>query len=95
MFDYSQEEVFTESHNWFSTHAGTYARLLERTEENIDKAFWVFCDLMLGEHPEDVSNDNRHVFINAFKSSTYLSTLTPKQLVEGSTEFQEIIELIY
>ena len=93
--DYSKEEFFQESVNWFSTYAGTYARLLERTPSTIDKAFWVFCDLMIGEHPEDVTKDNRHVFISAFKSSSYLSTLTPKQLVEGSTEFHEILELIY
>ena len=95
MFDYSREEIFTESVNWFSTYAGTYARLLERTEKNIDKAFWVFSDLMLGQHPEDVSNDNYHVFKSAFKSSSYLSAISPKQLVEGATEFNEIIELIY
>ena len=93
--DFTKEEIFTESVNWFSTHAGTYARLLERTEENINKAFWVFSDLMLGQHPEDVSNDNMHVFKSALKSSSYLSTISPKQLVEGAEEFNEIIELIY
>ena len=95
MFDYSKEEVFTESVNWFSTHAGTYARLLERTESNIDKAFWVFSDLGLHCHPEDVSNDNYHVFKSAFKSSSIVSAISPKQLVEGAEEFNEIIELIY
>ena len=95
MFDYSKEEVFTEATNWFNTYAGTYARLLERTPQNINKAFWVFCDLMLGEHPEDVSKENYHVFKSAFESSSYLSTLTAKQLVEGGEEFKEILELIY
>mgnify|MGYP003114259140 CR=1 FL=1 len=95
MFDYSKEEVFTEASNWFSTYAGTYARLLERTEENINKAFWVFCELMLGQHPEDVSDENIYVFENAFKSSSYVSDITPKQLVAGAVEFNEIIELIY
>ena len=93
--DFTREELLTEAHNWFSTYAGTYARLLDRTEENIEKAFWVFSDLMLGQHPEDVTEDNYYAFINAFKSSTYLSSITPKQLVEGGQEFQEIIELIY
>ena len=95
MFDYSKEEFFQESINWFSTYAGTYARLLERTPQNINKAFWVFCDLMLGEHPEDVSKQNYHVFKSAFKSSSYVSDLTPKQLVEGAEEFNEIVALIY
>ena len=93
--DFTREELLTEAHNWFSTYAGTYARLLDRTEENIEKAFWVFSDLMLGQHPEDVTEENYYAFINAFKSSTYLSTITPKELVQGAEEFQEIIELIY
>ena len=95
MFDYSKEEFFQESVNWFSTYAGTYARLLERTPPNINKAFWVFCDLMLGEHPEDVSKQNYHVFKSAFKSSSTVSAISPKQLVAGAEEFNEIIELIY
>ena len=95
MFDYSKEEIFTEATNWFSTYAGTYARLLERTPQNINKAFWVFCDLMLGVHPEDVNKANYQVFKNAFKSSSTVSAISPKQLVEGAEEFNEIVELIY
>ena len=93
--DFTREELLTEANNWFSTYAGTYARLLDRNENNIEKAFWVFSDLMLGQHPEDVTKDNRHAFINAFKSSTYLSTITPKQLVEGGEEFKEIIDIYF
>ena len=93
--DFTRQELLTEAHNWFTTYAGTYARLLDRTEENIEKAFWVFCDLMLIGHPEDVSDDNYHAFTHAFKSSSYVSDLTPKQLVRGGEEFKEIIELIY
>tara|TARA_R100001509_G_scaffold137300_1_gene91280 strand:+ start:210 stop:494 length:285 start_codon:yes stop_codon:yes gene_type:complete len=93
--DFTRQELLTEAHNWFSTYAGTYARLLDRTEENIEKAFWVFSDLMLGQHPEDVTKDNYYAFINAFKSSSYLSSITSKELVQGAEEFKEIIELIY
>ena len=39
--------------------------------------------------------DNMFIFRFAFKSSSYVSDLTPKQLVEGAEEFNEIIELIY
>tara|TARA_B100000674_G_C37881214_1_gene934404 strand:+ start:944 stop:1228 length:285 start_codon:yes stop_codon:yes gene_type:complete len=93
--DFTREELLNEAHNWFSTHAGTYARLLDRTEENLEKAFYVFCDLGLFAHPDDVSCDNYHAFLHAFKSSSYLSDLTPKQLVEGGEEFKEILDLIY
>ena len=93
--DFTRQELLTEAHNWFSTYAGTYARLLDRTEENINKAFWVFCDLAFIGHPEDVSEDNYHAFTYAFKSSSYVSDLTPKQLVEGGEEFKGILELIY
>ena len=95
MFDYSKEEIFIEASNWFSTYAGTYARLLERTPQNINKAFWVFCDLMLGVHPEDVDSANYQVFKNAFKASSTVSAISAKQLVEGAEEFNEIVELIY
>ena len=95
LFDYSKEEFFQESVNWFSTYAGTYARLLERTPQNINKAFWVFSDLGLGCHPEDVTDSNRHAFEYALKSSSTVSAITPKQLVEGAEEFNEILELIY
>ena len=93
--DFTRSELLSEAACWFNSHAGTYARLLERTEENIEKAFYVFSDLGLGVHPEDVTDSNRHAFEYAFKSSSYLSTLTPKQLVEGGEEFKEILELIY
>ena len=93
--DFTREELLSEAHCWFNSYAGTYARLLERTEKNIEKAFYVFSDLGLGCHPEDVTVSNKHAFKYAFKSSSYLSTLTPKQLVEGGEEFKEILELIY
>ena len=95
MYDYTKEETLSEATCWFNTHAGTYARLLERTPQNINKAFWVFCDLMLGVHPEDVDKANYQVFKNAFKSSSTVSAISPKQLVEGAEEFNEIVELIY
>ena len=60
--DFTREELLSEAAVWLNSHAGTYARLLERTEENINKAFWVFSDLGLGCHPEDVSDSNRHAF---------------------------------
>ena len=93
--DFTREELLSEAAVWFNSYAGTYARLLERTEENINKAFWVFADLGLGVHPEDVTDSNRHAFEYALKSASYVSDLTPKQLVEGAEEFNEIVELIY
>ena len=93
--DFTRSELLSEAAVWFNSHAGTYARLLERTEENIEKAFWVFSDLGLGCHPEDVTDSNRHAFKYALKSASYVSDLTPKQLVEGGEEFKEILELIY
>ena len=95
MHDFTRSELLSEATAWFNSYAGTYARLLERTEENIDKAFWVFADLGLGCHPEDVTNSNRLAFEYALKSASYVSDLSPKQLVEGGQEFNEIIELIY
>ena len=95
MDNFTREETLSEATCWFNTHAGTYARLLERTEDNIEKAFWVFADLGLGCHPEDVEKANYQVFVNAFKSSSIVSAISPKQLVEGAEEFNEIVELIY
>ncbi len=93
--DFTRSELLSEAHCWFNSHAGTYARLLERTEENIEKSFWVFSDLGLGCHPEDVTDSNRHAFEYALRSSSTVSAITPKQLVEGAEEFNEIVELIY
>tara|TARA_Y100000114_G_scaffold27096_1_gene22769 strand:- start:484 stop:771 length:288 start_codon:yes stop_codon:yes gene_type:complete len=94
--DFTRSELLEEASVWFNSYAGTYARLLDRTNpENINKAFWVFADLGLGCHPEDVSEYNRHAFEYAFKSSSTVSAITPKELVEGSEEFNEILELIY
>ncbi len=49
----------------------------------------------LREHPEDVTDSNRHAFEYALRSSSTVSAITPKQLVEGAEEFNEIVELIY
>ena len=92
---FTREELLSEAACWFNSHAGTYARLLERTEENIEKLLYVFSDLGLGCHPEDVSNSNKHAFEHASKSSSTVSAISPKQLVEGAEEFNEILELIY
>ena len=93
--DFTRSELLSEAAVWFNSYAGTYARLLERTEENINKAFWVFADLGLGVHPADVTASNRHAFEYALRSSSTVSAISPKQLVEGAEEFNEIVELIY
>ena len=63
--DFTRSELLSEAACWFNSHAGTYARLLERTEENIEKAFWVFSDLGLGVHTEYVTDSTRQAFESA------------------------------
>ena len=78
---------------WFMTHAGTYARLLKRTKAEGKRAFVVFADLMLGVDYRDVKGKaNKDAFINAFMSSSTVSAITPKQLVEGSVEYKDLLD---
>ena len=95
METFTPSEIQEQASLWFMTHAGTYSRLLNRTKAEGKRAFIVFCDLMLFQDYRDVKGKNRQAFINAFMSSSTVSAITPKQLVEGAEEFNEIVELIY
>ena len=92
METFTLNEIQEQSSLWFMTHAGTYARLLNRTKAEAKRAFIVFCDLMLFQDYRDVKGKNRQVFIDAFMSSSTVSAISQKQLVAGSVEYQEILE---
>ena len=92
METFTPSEIQEQASLWFMTHAGTYSRLLKRAKSEAKKAFIVFCDLMLFQDYRDVKGKNRQAFINAFMSSSTVSAISQKQLVEGSVEYQEIIE---
>ena len=92
METFTPSEIQEQASLWFMTHAGTYSRLLNRTKAESKRAFIVFCDLMLFQDYRDVKGKNRQAFINAFMSSSTVSAISQKQLVEGSVEYQEIIE---
>ena len=92
METFTPSEIQDQASLWFMTHAGTYARLLKRTKAESKKAFIVFCDLMLFQDYRDVKGKNRDAFINAFMSSSTVSAISQKQLVEGSVEYKEILE---
>ena len=92
METFTPSEIQEQASLWFMTHAGTYSRLLKRTKSEAKKAFIVFCDLMLFQDYRDVKGKNRQVFIDAFMSSSTVSAISQKQLVEGSVEYKEILE---
>lgn len=90
---FTPAEIQDQASLWFMTHAGTYARLLKRTKAEGKRAFIVFSDLMLGVDYRDVKGKaNKDAFINAFMSSSTVSDITPKQLVEGSVEYKELLD---
>ena len=96
LFDYTNEEIKAEAEAWFNCHTGNYARcMLERTEENIYKAWVVFADLALGIHFEDGTKENVQTFKDLFRASSEELNITIKQLSEGMREFDEILELVY
>ena len=90
---FTPAEIQDQASLWFMTHAGTYARLLKRTKAEGKRAFVVFADLMLGVDYRHVKGRaNKDAFINAFMSSSTVSEITPKQLVEGSVEYKELLD---
>ena len=91
MQTFKSSEIQDQASLWFMTHAGTYARLLNRTKAEAKRAFIVFCDLMLFEDYRDIKGKNKEVFINAFMSSSIVSAISPKQLVDGSIEYHDTI----
>ena len=94
--DYTNEEIKTEAEAWFNCHTGNYARcMLERTEENIYRAWVVFADLALGIHFEDGTKENIKTFKNLFRDSSKQLNISVQQLSEGMREFDEILELVY
>ena len=94
--DYTNEEIKIEAKAWFKSYAGNYARcLLERTEENIYRAWVVFADLALGIHFEDGTKENIKTFKDLFRDSSKELNISIEELSEGMKEFDEILELIY
>jgi hypothetical protein len=92
METFTPSEIQEQASLWFMTHAGTYARLLKRTKAEGKRAFVVFADLMLGVDYKDVKGKaNKDAFINAFMSSSTVSAITPKQLVDGSVEYNSLV----
>ena len=95
-WDYTNEEIKSEAEAWFNCHTGNYARcFLERTEENIYKAWVVFADLALGIHFEDVTEENIETFEQLFMNSSKQLNVSMQQVAEGMQEFDEILELVY
>jgi len=92
METFTPSEIQEQASLWFMTHAGTYSRLLKRTKAEGKRAFVVFADLMLGVDYRDVKGKaNKDAFINAFMSSSTVSAITPKQLVDGSVEYNSLV----
>ena len=92
METFTPSEIQEQASLWFMTHAGTYSRLLKRTKAEGKRAFVVFADLMLGIDYRDVKGKaNKDAFINAFMSSSTVSAITPKQLVDGSVEYNSLV----
>lgn len=95
-WDYTNEEIKTEAEAWFNCHTGNYARcMLERTEENIYRAWVVFADLALGIHFEDGTKENIKTFKDLFRDSSKELNISVQQLSEGMREFDEILDLVY
>ena len=89
---FTPDEIKDQAQLWFDTYAGTYARLLKRTKAEANRAFVVFCDLMLGVDYRDVKGQNKIAFIDSFMTSSINSRITPQQLVAGSVEYKELVD---
>ena len=89
---FTPNQIVEEATLWFMTFNGTYARLLKRTKAEANRAFVVFCDLMLGVDYRDVKGQNKVAFIDSFMTSSINSRITPQQLVEGSVEYKELVD---
>ena len=91
MESFTPNEIQEQAELWFDTYAGTYSRLLKRTKAEAQRAFIVFCELMLFEDYRDVKSKNKRAFIDAFMNSSTLTKVSHKSVVDGSVEYQEII----
>jgi len=93
METFTPNEIQEQASLWFMTHAGTYSRLLKRTKAEGKRAFVVFADLMLGVDYRDVKGRaNKDAFINAFMASSTVSSISAKELVNGSVEYKELVD---
>ena len=93
---HSTEEMLSEAKVWFNCYTGNFARFfLERTRENAYKAWVVFCELALGIHFEDATEEEVDAFIDLFLSSSKKLNVSFEEVAEGMREFDEILELIY
>ena len=88
---FTPDEIKQQSKLWFDTYAGTYSRLLKRTKAEAQRAFIVFCELMLFVDYRDVKGKNKKAFIEAFMNSSQMTKVSHKSVVDGSIEYQEII----
>jgi len=91
METFTPDEITKQSKIWFDTYAGTYSRLLKRTKAEANRAFIVFCELMLMEDYRDVKGKNKKAFIESFMNSNQMTCVSHKSVVDGSVEYQEII----
>ena len=90
---FTPNQIVEEATLWFMTFNGTYARLLKRTKAEGKRAFVVFCDQALFEDYRDVKGKGvKDAFINAFMSSSTVSNITQKELVQGSVEYKELVD---
>ena len=90
---FTPDQITEEASLWFMTFNGTYARLLKRTKAEGKRAFVVFCDQALFEDYRDVKGKGvKDAFINAFMSSSTVSNITQKELVQGSVEYKELVD---
>ena len=90
---FTPDQIVEEATLWFMTFNGTYARLLKRTKAEAKRAFVVFCDQALFEDFRDVKGKGvKDAFINAFMSSSTISSITAKELVSGSVEYKELVD---
>ena len=89
---FTPDEIKDQAQLWFDTYAGTYARLLKRTKAEANRAFVVFCDLMLGVDYRDVKGQNKKVFIESFMNSNQMTRVSRKSVVDGSVEYRELVD---
>ena len=89
---FTPNQIVEEATLWFMTFNGTYARLLKRTKAEANRAFVVFCDLMLGVDYRDVKGQNKKVFIESFMNSNQMTRVSHKSVVDGSVEYRELVD---
>ena len=88
---FTPDEIKDQAQLWFDTYAGTYARLLKRTKAEANRAFVVFCDLMLGVDYRDVKGQTKS-FYESFMNSNQMTRVSHKSVVDGSVEYRELVD---